>query len=76
MNRIPRGMSCVVAAALAIGGFTVGTLNAAPPERPVNVVLFLVGGLPPPQSWKVNFAYQSSRSLLRSKRRFQTPAVL
>ena len=45
MNRLPCGMSCLVAAALAIGVLAVGTLNAAPPERPVNVVFFLVDDL-------------------------------
>ena len=41
MNRIWRGVvSCLVVAALAAG-----TLHAAPPERPVNVVFFLVDDL-------------------------------
>lgn len=45
MNRISRGMYCRVAAVLAIGVFAVGTLNAASPERPMNVVFFLVDDL-------------------------------
>ena len=45
MNRISRGVFGHIVAALAICVFAVGTSNAALPERPMNVVFFLVDDL-------------------------------
>ncbi len=45
MNRISRGVLGHIVATLAICVFAVGTSNAALPERPMNVVFFLVDDL-------------------------------